>query len=146
MSDNPKSLTLVGIQFLCLIFIFLTEPVVASGVFLIFELTGFVLGLWSTFVMQQKSRLQITPDVAKKSNLVVNGPYQYIRHPMYASILLVSVSLVLNYFNTVRLIILIILFINLLFKIDYEENLLKKSFAKYPSYKNTTKKLIPFLY
>ncbi|MDQ5901250.1 MAG: hypothetical protein QG600_828 [Patescibacteria group bacterium] len=61
--------------------------------------------------------------------------------------MLISISLLLNSFDTSRLIAVIILFIDLLFKATLEDHYLEKHFGKeYKNYEEKTQKLIPFIY
>ena len=54
--------------------------------------------------------------------------------------------LVISYYSPLRLIILLILVINLLIKIQYEEKILLKNLKGYKAYKIKTYKLIPFIF
>ena len=91
-------------------------------------------------------RFNIAPDISSNSKLIVKGPYKFIRHPMYTSVLGISFYLIMNDINYFRIIIFTILLVNFLFKLDYEEKILISKFPEYSEYKKTTKKLIPFLY
>lgn len=146
MSKNPYSLLLAVVQLISLGIIFFTGPVVPLAllpktVFIV----GVLLGLWSFWEMR-KSKLQATPDVAQGSKLIRSGPYRYIRHPMYAGLLLITITILISYFSPLRLTALFILTIDLLIKIRYEEKLLSKYFKEYGRYSEHTWRLIPFIY
>jgi len=97
--------------------------------------------------MCRQSKLQVTADVAPGSHLVISGPYRYIRHPMYVGLMLISVSLLIDQFSYLRALICIILWIDLLVKIDYEEKLLKDYFKEeYTYYQSKTHRLLPFIF
>lgn len=148
MSSNSKSITLVSVQLFILLYLFLTGPVVTNNIFLLLlESFGVFLGLWAIQVMRTISVLNLRPEVKKGSTLVTSGPYAFIRHPMYASVLLVAFSLILNYPALPRIIAGIILLIDLIIKINFEEKFLEEHFGeKYISYKKKTYKLIPNIY
>lgn len=147
MSKNPLSLSLVLVQSLSIIFIFLTGPVLMENIFLfLIEVFALLLGLWAILVVSHKSKIQISPEVAPGSKLVTEGPYKKIRHPMYSALLLLTLVLVLNSFTWQRMIFWIILFIDLLVKIHYEENILERYFNGYKDYQKNTFKIIPFIY
>lgn len=137
---------LVTAQFLLIFLISLHSSFKTSNIFptLIFIL-GLFLGLYAIFVMR-KSKLRITPNVSKNATFVNDGPYKYIRHPMYLSVLLICLGLVLTNIYYLTTFFYILLFAILSLKINYEEKLLKKAFKNYPEYKAKTNKLIPFLY
>ncbi|MCL4415823.1 MAG: isoprenylcysteine carboxylmethyltransferase family protein [Actinobacteria bacterium] len=147
MSRNPLSLSLVMVQGLSIIFIFLTGPVLLENFFLfILEIAALALGAWSVLTMSHKSRVSITPEVAPGGKLITEGPYTHIRHPMYTSLLILTLILVINFFTWQRLVFWIILLIDLIIKLHYEESVLEKHFYNYQEYQQKTKKLIPFIY
>lgn len=147
MSSNPKSLTLVLVQALMLIYLFLSGPVLPQSVLAgILELSGVLLGLWAIWSMRVTT-IQITADVAPDSNLVTDGPYEFIRHPMYTAVLIVVIGLLLNSYSFPRAMATFILVIDLYLKASYEETLLVRYFKKgYEDYQKKTKRFVPFLY
>ncbi len=137
--------TLVFIQFLCIVLILVTGPLFAYGnLYLLMEIMGLFLGAWAIWTMRF-SNFYITPDVPKNSSLVITGPYKHIRHPMYSSILVVTLMLLLDLFSIYRLFIWLALLIDLILKLEYEEELLTERFSGYFSYKLRTKRLVPFV-
>jgi len=86
------------------------------------------------------------PDLKDNSRLVKSGPYKLIRHPMYASVLLVTLLLLINHFTFLRAGFWVVLFIDLHLKLSYEENLLLEIYPEYSDYKRTTKRIVPFIY
>ncbi len=139
------SVLLVIIQFLCLLLLALTGPVVVSGYLVIGEGLVFLFGVWSIWVMR-RSRLNVFPEVLDGSNLISSGPYRLIRHPMYLSLILLSAILLANSFSYTRLGIGLLLTTNLLFKIEWEERLLRKKLPAYNKYASKNWKLLPFIY
>lgn len=141
-----RSYVLVGIQFLCLVFIFMTGPVLAAGWLMLgVELLGFGLGLWA-FVTMTVRNLNILPDVRAGSILVTRGPYRFIRHPMYTSLLLVTLALMLDGFSFERCLVWFLLLGDLWVKLRYEEQLLARHFEEYQEYQRRTKCLVPFIF
>lgn len=146
MSRNLRSIAIVIIQLATFAYILISGPLVARNVFLlILENAGALLILWAIYVMRM-SKLRVTPEPAEGSILVTMGPYRYIRHPMYAGVLLVAFSLVAQYPLSERIVAGAILFAVLLTKLNYEEKLLATHFTDYNTYKQHTAKLIPFVY
>ena len=139
-------LLFVFIQFIGIAFIFITDPVFSQNpVFLAVEIIGILLGLWAIIVMKFDN-LRIYPDIKENAKLVVSGPYKIIRHPMYLAIILTITPLIIDYYDWVRFLISLIILIDLLFKLNYEEKLLLNNFATYKNYTKTTYRLIPFIY
>jgi protein-S-isoprenylcysteine O-methyltransferase Ste14 len=65
---------------------------------------------------------------------------------MYASILLGALALVLDTPTPARWMIYLVLTVNLLFKLNYEEQLLLAAFPLYAAYQERSKRLIPLIY
>lgn len=106
---------------------------------------GLIIGIWALFSMK-KSKIRITPDVAKNADLIKTGPYKYIRHPMYSAVLLSSLGMLLSGISISGMVAYMLLIFVLSIKIRYEEKLLSAHFPDYKEYKKMTKKLIPFVY
>ncbi|RLD74752.1 MAG: hypothetical protein DRJ10_16545 [Bacteroidetes bacterium] len=136
----------VFIQFVGLAFIFITGPVFSKNPgFLAVEIIGILLGLCAIIAMKLDN-LRIYPDLKKDAKLVVSGPYKFIRHPMYLAIILTIIPLTIDYYNQYRFFVSLIIIIDLLFKLNYEEKLLLNNFTEYKNYTKTTYRLIPFIY
>ena len=141
-----KSSLFVTLQFLCLGLIGLTGPILPDSFgLLVIEIIGLGLGVWAVWVMRI-GNFNITPDPPRTSNLVRSGPYQLVRHPMYLALLLTTLPLVINHFTPFRIIVWIVLLINLVLKLNYEEGLLSEKMSEYNAYQAESYKIIPFLY
>jgi protein-S-isoprenylcysteine O-methyltransferase Ste14 len=112
---------------------------------IIIAMLGFTLGGYAISVMKL-GNFHVLPRPVKKSQLVMVGPYKYIRHPMYSSVLIVAASLVAGDFSLIKLGIGILLTFCLIIKLEYEENLFVRRFPEYDAYRKITKRLIPFLW
>ena len=141
-----KSVLFVGIQFVCLGLIAITGPLLpANAALLVIELLGLGLGIWAILTMRI-GNFNITPDPLTRSKLVISGPYRLIRHPMYLALLLTTLPLVINEFDLFRFAIWLVLLVNLLLKLNYEENMLVVELAGYDQYIQKSSRLIPFVY
>jgi len=143
---NLKAFFLFLIQYLSLLMLIVTGPVLPSSLpLLIFYIAGWILGIWSILAMGL-GNINAGPDPLPEGQLVSRGPYALIRHPMYAAILLVFIPLLLEYFTIPRLFLLLLLIINLLLKIRYEEKQMNLSHCKkYSEYSAGTWQLIPYV-
>ena len=136
----------VAIQVLFIILIGATGPIIPGNIAI---LTGIAIGVFTMFwalLTMRLSNLNMMPDLKHKSILVTSGPYRAIRHPMYASVLLVTLMLVVNHLTLLRAGFWLVLVIDLHFKYLYEEKLLLEKHPEYIDYKKKTKRLIPFIY
>jgi protein-S-isoprenylcysteine O-methyltransferase Ste14 len=143
---SPLSLTLVGIQFVLIGVIAFTGPLWPHGWSLRGMLAvGGVIGLWALQVMGLR-QVKVFPEVPSLGNLIVLGPYRWVRHPMYTSVLLVTLAWTLGNPLTYRIILWVGLLITLLIKLQYEERLLMERFPDYEAYRRQTKCLVPFVW
>jgi len=146
MSTTSRSYLLVAVQILALFYLFISGPVIPTNILVgILMIGGVMLGLWSVYAFRGTT-FKITPELPENATHIISGPYGIIRHPMYASVMLVALALLANFFSFERMIALIILFVNFHMKITHEESLLEKRFGEYKTYKQKTHRLLPFIY
>ena len=101
-----------------------------------------VAALWAN----KLGNFNIVPDIKEECTLITSGIYAYIRHPMYASVLLSMLGVMILYFGTYELVLFMILCINMLTKMLYEEKLWHCEGIEYEKYTQNTKRLIPYIY
>lgn len=88
-------------------------------------------------------------DVVIKENqeLIERGPYHWVRHPIYSSLLLMALGAAVWSGHALGFAIFAAVLLSLWFKLRQEEKLLTKYFpAEYPSYRARVKALIPFVF
>lgn len=143
---KASSFLLVIVQLSCIAFFLITANF-SSFHFLnwLLLLGSLVLALVALAVMRLRN-FSVMPEPKVQSTLIKNGPYAYIRHPMYASLLLFCLSFLLNSFTLTNLLIYVVLAVDLIFKIIKEEKYLATTHIQYSSYIKTTKRLIPFIW
>jgi protein-S-isoprenylcysteine O-methyltransferase Ste14 len=140
------SYTLVAIQFACLGAIVLTGPILASHPLLLAaEFAAVLLGVWAILTVQI-DKVNVVPDPRPNAELVRRGPYRWIRHPMYAALLLGTLALVLAAPSPLRWGLWLVLLVDLLIKLHYEEGLLRQHFSGYAAYMAESKRLIPYIF
>lgn len=146
MQSRLYSLALVAVQFAMLGALAATGPWLARNpIGLAVQLLGGGIGVWAGAAMRLDN-LNITPEVKHDARLVHQGPYRWVRHPMYLALLLVTLPLVITAFSKWRLMFWLILLVDLLIKLRYEERLLVQKFPAYAIYQAQRKRLIPFVY
>lgn len=114
-------------------------------IFLFIGIFGGVTGLLAIFTMKVNN-LRVQPIPKPDAELITSGIYNYIRHPMYSSVLLMMLPFVLHTTETISLILYCSLLAILIIKLRYEEQLLIQKFTVYSDYKKRTYRLIPFIY
>ncbi|TEU24885.1 MAG: isoprenylcysteine carboxylmethyltransferase family protein [Gammaproteobacteria bacterium] len=135
----------VVIQFSCIIYLIINaqfDHLNTLGVSLI--ALSIVVGL-AAVINMKPSNLNIVPTLKDKHQLITHGIYQFIRHPMYTSVLLFCLACALTINNNQTTIVMLILLIDLILKSNVEEKLLSERFDGYSSYKNKTGRFLPFL-
>ncbi len=155
MSDKAKGWVLVVIQFTLLGITLLSAayefkysgrallPVVHYiGVTLI--LIGAFL---FTFILISFGQY-MTPNPVPRDNSVLKttGIYKLVRHPMYFTVLVLLLGVILYFQAFYSMIWLVIAFLFLVFKISKEESYLNRKFPDYSDYQKSTKRIIPFIY
>lgn len=143
---NLKSTILTLIQYLTMAYLLMVFPVFTQNrITLGIQLLGVVLGIWAILVMSQ-SKLNITPVPRDGSSLVIVGPYRFVRHPMYLSLLLFLTPIVLYHHTSFGILVFFIFLVNLVLKLSFEEQLLSHTFIEYKNYQKHTWSLIPWVY
>ena len=146
MKPGILSYLLVAIQFGCLAVIALTGPWIARNPALfVIEAAGVALALWAIASIRVRD-LSVLPYVREGTLLVHRGPYRLIRHPMYASLLLATLPLIIETPTPLRIGTWAILLVDILVKLRHEERLLVAAFPDYDAYRQQTKRLLPLVY
>ena len=79
------------------------------------------------------------PRPINNSNLVTTGIYRFMRHPMYYSLILISIAVFIIKLSIFHLFLTISLALIIKFKIALEEKYLMNKFKNYLLYKNEVK-------
>lgn len=137
---------LVTAQFALIAAIALSGPVIAESFpLLLLEAAGGGLGLWAVLVMRP-GRFNIRPEPRADALLVRSGPYRRLRHPMYTSVLAISLAVVLDAFTLTRFLLWITLGGVMIAKLSREERLLGERFPQYRQYIRETWRLMPYVW
>jgi len=120
-------------------FILTKNPIV-----IIVQLCSIVFMIWARITFGIRS-FHATADTTK-GELVTNGPYRWLRHPIYASVIYFSWASVISYpfIDTIFAVILISggLFVRMIL----EEKSLKLTYDNYVEYSKHTKRIVPFIF
>ena len=120
-------------------YIFSKNPITIS-----IQLCSAVLMVWARITFGLRSFHAAANTT--KGKLVTNGPYRWLRHPIYASLIYFFTACIISYpfIETTAAVILIIggLFVRMFL----EEKFLGVNYNCYAAYSKHTKRIIPFLY
>ena len=108
-----------------------------------FLIASLLLAGWAVKVMRL-GHFNLLPTIRDGAILVTHGPYRYIRHPMYASLLLAGVGLLLISCTWLRLAAFLALWLVLYCKLRIEEKLLADHFPDYARYQKRSRMLFPW--
>jgi protein-S-isoprenylcysteine O-methyltransferase Ste14 len=103
-----------------------------------------VLALWA-LAANRPGNFNIRPTPRSGGTLVTSGPYRWIRHPMYTSVLLAAAAAAVKSHEIVDAGLWLALLVVLLVKAGIEERALMTRFPDYQAYKARTRKFLPGL-
>jgi protein-S-isoprenylcysteine O-methyltransferase Ste14 len=113
-----------------------------AGISLI--VVGAVFGI--TGVRALGKSLTPFPKPLERAALVTNGPYRWVRHPLYTSLILVCTGWSLCWASTPGLVAALVMAAVLNFKAVREERWLRECYPEYAAYKTRVRRLIPWMY
>lgn len=101
------------------------------------------LGIWARRSFQGEQFSIHAEPVA--GSLLLTGPYHFIRHPMYAFVLLFVWTGILGHLSLITVAIGLIVTGVIAVRIVTEEQFLRVRFPDYVEYSGKTKRIIPFI-
>jgi len=135
---------LLIILFACIIGI--GYPILANDTFLILiQIVGLSLVIWSLWTIKFEN-FELSTKTNKDKRIIGIGPFRHVRHPIYTSLLMFTLPLIINYFSILRLGIWVALLILVILKIHHNEIELRRHLNDYSIYKQSSRKLMPFIF
>ena len=140
------SRALVFAQFsLIALMVLYSQGIFSSWIALVVLLSGVLFGVW-TIRHNSLGNFNIRPELKEGCALITSGPYRFVRHPMYTSVLLMSLGLAIS--TPIYLEWSSFLFLGgvLALKAIREERLWCDENVAYHEYMKRSKRFIPFIY
>jgi protein-S-isoprenylcysteine O-methyltransferase Ste14 len=115
---------------------------IAGSVLTIF---GLICAIWARIYLGRNWSGYVT--YKENHELVTKGPYRFVRHPIYTSMILMFIGTVLYYGSLLVFILIVIVTTVFVFRARKEEKIMIKLFGqKYINYMKKTKRLIPLIW
>lgn len=144
--SKPYALALVIVQFVSgLLIIYFGSQTTAQLWPMIIVVLGVLVALTGVLTMRL-GNFRVLPIPKTDAVLVTGGIYGVIRHPMYTGVLLATLGFALNDGSPPVMILWVVLLVDLVMKLRYEEHLLAARFPAYEEYRKHTDRLIPFIW
>lgn len=140
-----KNFILSLLQFLLFFYLLLSGPFYIFSVpFVLILSVSILLIFWALLTKKLYKSSAHTP---RGVYLVTNGPYEIVRHPIYAGLLLFVLSYSLAYHIIYQFLAFLLLLIVVLVRINRDERLTEDFFKhEYIAYRKKAKRLIPYVY
>ena len=107
-------------------------------------IVGFAFCIWARFTLGRNWSGVVT--LKRGHELISDGPYALVRHPIYTGLLTMFVATVIVLGHVAGIIALPFVFVSLWIKLRYEEKLMLKQFPnEYAAYQQHVKRIIPFI-
>ena len=126
------------------------QVVALAGIFL--YVIGAYVRLKSRLELKEKAKFDSLAatgklQINKGHQLVKDGLYKHIRHPIYLGETLRNLGIVIVLTSVFGLFFIVVATVLLLFRIEIEEKMLIETFGEdYREYRKNTKKIIPYVY
>ncbi|MEI6124797.1 MAG: isoprenylcysteine carboxylmethyltransferase family protein [Bacteroidota bacterium] len=145
MKLKVSSLIAFGIAVLAVVFLIEKNYVISKNPITIsIQVLSVGLMIWARITFKRRSfHAAANPTEGK---LVTNGPYRWLRHPIYAALIYFFWASVISYPFIETIIGAIVITAALFVRMILEEKALTKAYDDYAEYKKRTKRLIPYLF
>jgi protein-S-isoprenylcysteine O-methyltransferase Ste14 len=116
----------------------------ASPVVIALQVFAVLLMLWARMTLGARSfHFSANPT---QGGLVTSGPYRYIRHPIYAAVVIFIVAGVVANLSILNGILGLIVVAGMTTRALCEERFLRAEYSEYTAYSSYTWRMIPFVF
>jgi protein-S-isoprenylcysteine O-methyltransferase Ste14 len=105
---------------------------------------GLAFSIWARLTLGRNWSGTVT--LKEGHELIVRGPYRFVRHPIYTGLLVMIVATTVAFGHFLGFVGVFLAFVSFWIKLGYEEKVLLKQFPdEYAAYQKRVKRIIPFL-
>ncbi len=115
-----------------------------SPIVIVVQVFALFLMIWARVTFGRRS-LHATASPTE-GGLVTTGPYRYVRHPIYAAVLLITWAGVFGNLSLVHTAFGLLTFAGAIARIHCEEMLVRIRYPGYDEYAKKTRRLMPFVF
>ncbi len=108
------------------------------------QVLGMLIVVWARLTFGMRS-FHVASS-ATRGGLVTTGPYRYVRHPIYAGVMLILAGVLVGHHDLATLMSVGCVFAALGVRIVAEERSVLEAYPEYASYAQRTKRIIPWLF
>jgi len=143
---NARTASIVAVIILAVTVVLLLrrgELLGAGPVSIAFQVIAVLLMLWARLTFGRRSfHAAANPT---KGGLVTNGPYRWLRHPIYASVLYFTWSTAVDHRTVQSVVAALLVTAGAFVRMYAEESLLTTTYPEYAPYRARTARVIPFV-
>lgn len=123
-----------------------TGSLIMLGLGVLFMVVGGIVMIISRLILGTFGKATVVKD--EQHQLITRGPYRYVRHPIYSSMILLISGYSLSFFSIASTFLFVLILVPfIMFRIKAEEHQLIELFGdQYRKYTKRTKRIIPFVY
>ena len=114
-----------------------------SPVVITLQVAGVLVVVWARLTFGMRSFH--VGSTATQGGLVTIGPYRFVRHPIYAGVLVILAGVLVGHHDIATLIPVACVALALVVRIVAEERAVLLTYPEYASYAQRTKRIIPWV-